>query len=272
MAKTSVPTPVLLAYALFLGSAIAIVHLVANGELSSVLTVSAIFQCLGIALLGWKVLSTGSAAGISIRALALDAVAFSLRLSSTTWLNGYLPVDASGDWIYQAFDLCSLIMVLGLLYHLLVQQRVMYHSDKDTFPAAPMVLGAILLAALLHADMNDRPLFDTTWMASLFVGSVAVLPQLWLITQAGGEVEALTSHYIALMAVSRVLSGAFMWEARHDITCTPLFKDFNHAPWVILGAIAVHLVLLGDFAYYYMKALTKHGLQLPLHMPTVQYV
>jgi len=272
MAKTSIPTPVILAYALFLGSALAIVKIVAEGELSSILTVSAIFQCLGISILSWKVISSGSAAGISIRALVLDATAFSLRLSSTTWLNGYLPVDASGDWIYQAVDLCSLLMVLGLLYHLLVQQRVMYHSDKDTFPAAPMVLGALVLAALLHADMNDRPMFDMTWMASLFVGVVAVLPQLWMITQAGGEVEALTSHYIALMAISRVLSGIFMWEAREDITCIPLIKDFNHAPWVIMGAHAVHLVLLGDFAYFYMKALTKHGLQLPLSMPTVQYV
>eukprot|EP00971_Amphidinium_carterae_P171477 3399196-Amphidinium_carterae.1 len=153
-----------------------------------------------------EVVSTGTASGISVRSLALDACAFTMRLSSTTWLNGYLPVDASGDMVYQAMDIISLLLVLGLIHHICMKSRSTYQESEDTFPCLPLIAGSIVLAALLHADMNDRPIFDTLWMAALFVSVVDVLPQLWLSTQSGGKMEALTSHYIAVMALSRILS------------------------------------------------------------------
>merc|ERR1719506_2037019 len=85
-------------------------------------------QCLALALLALQLISTGSAAGISARALTLDAIALCCRLSSTLWLNGYLPVDASGDHIFQAFDLCSLAILLWLLYQVLVVKRATYQA------------------------------------------------------------------------------------------------------------------------------------------------
>jgi hypothetical protein len=247
--------------------AFAVHHFVANGEFSSILTLAVMSQCLAIALLGIQMLSSGSAAGVSARALGLEAISLSCRLSSTTWLNGYLPVDASGDFIYQLVDVFSLLMVLGLLHYVLVTQSRTYQADADSLPAVPAVLGAFVLAAILHADMNSRPLFDMLWMAGLFVGVFSVLPQLWLIARTNGVVEACTSHYIAMMAVSRVLSGLFMWHARFDVTCAPWIEGVNHAIWAILAAHAVHLLLLGDFAYYYVKAVCAQGLacKLDLH-------
>ena len=57
-------------------------------------------QCLAVVLLGLQMISTGSASGISARALLLDALAICCRLPSTLWLNGYLPVDASADYVF----------------------------------------------------------------------------------------------------------------------------------------------------------------------------
>jgi len=254
------PSQVTGAYAVGLGMTFAMYHLIAAGEFSSILTMAVMLQCLAFALLCLQTLVTGHCAGISARALGLDALALCCRLSSTTWLHGYLPVDASGDWVYQAVDFCSLALVLWLLRRLFTEQRFSYQAEEDTFPLAPMVLGSFLLAALLHADMNARPIFDTLWMAGLFVSVVAVLPQLWLIARTGGRVEALTSHYIAVLAISRALSGTFMWHARFDITCEPWIEGVNHAIWAILGAHALHMLLLGDFAYYYIRAVIKGGL------------
>merc|ERR1719440_1920369 len=79
-------------------------------------------QCLGVVLLGLQMTSTGSASGISARALSLDAVALCCRLSSTLWLNGYLPVDASGDHVFQTIDICSLALVIWLIRHVLVER------------------------------------------------------------------------------------------------------------------------------------------------------
>jgi len=257
------------AYGLFLLSAGLVWHLVADGAFSSILTLSVMVQCLAVVLLALQVISTGSAAGISARALVLDAIALCCRLSSTLWLNGYLPVDASGDYIFQAIDIISLILVVWLLQHVLIAKQQSYQEEQDSLPILPMTVGAFVLAAILHGNMNSRPIFDTLWMASLFISTIAVLPQLWLITHSGGKVEALTSHYVAAMAVSRALAGIFMWHARGDITCVPWVSGINHAIWAILGAHALHLILLGDFGYFYVKAIAKHGLQCRIEIESV---
>jgi len=258
--KKGSPTHVAAVYALFFGLILAMHHMVANGEFSSIMTMSVMIQCLGFALLAMQSLFSGSAAGISARALGLDAFALCCRLSSTLWLQGYLPVDASGDWVFQAVELCTLTLVVWLLYNVLVQQKGTYQSEADSCPAIPLMLLSLILAALFHADMNARPVFDTLWMTGLFADVIAVLPQLWLISRTGRRAEALTSHYIAAMALSRVLSGLFMWAARHDLTCTEWVSGINHAVWAILAAHVLHFVFIADFAYYYMKAITLKGL------------
>lgn len=263
------PTELLCAYAFFLVSAGAVWHLVADGAFSSILTVSVMLQCFGVVLLAMQVAMTGSATGISAKALGLDALALCCRLSSTLWLNGYLPVDASGDYVFQAFDIISLCIIAWLLHQVLVVRPQTYQADADALPIMQMVTGALVLAVLLHGNMNGRPIFDALWMAGLFVSTIAVLPQLWLIMHTGGRIEALTSHHIAAMAASRVLSGTFMWHAQGDITCVPWVGDFNHAIWAILGAHLLHMLLLGDFGYYYFKAVLSGGLNCAIEIETV---
>lgn len=261
VAKTSAPpVHVQVTYALFGAGTYGVFTHLADGEFSAILTVAVMFQCLALTLLALQVLAKGNAAGISAKALQLDAASLCFRLSSTLWLNGYLPVDMTGDWIYQAFDIFSLAIVGWLLYQVQIVHAKTYQAQEDSMPTVPVLLAAFLLAVPLHADMNSRPLFDVLWMAGLFVSAVAVLPQLWLITKTRGRCEALTSHYIAAMAVSRILQGTFMWHARHDITCAPWVDGVNHAVWAILGACALHLIFLADFAYYYVRAILEKGL------------
>ena len=88
-----------------------------------------------------------------------------------------------------------------------------------------------------------------------------------MMARGQSSVAALTSHFVAVMAFSRVLSGAYMWHANEDVTCDPWIGEFNHAGYAILAAHAMHLVFLGDFAYYYVKNLATSGLQAPLELP-----
>lgn len=260
------------AYGLFFFGALGIYHFVANGEFSVIMTLGVLIHCLAFVLLSLKSMAEGSMSGISAKCLILEALALACRLSSTTWLNGYLPVDASGDFIYQAVEGASLGLVLWLLHRALVSHKHTYEADADSLPVLPMVAACFLLAAFLHADMNNRHLFDTLWMTGLFLNVVSVLPQLWFISQTGGVVQACTGHYIAMLAVSRALSGIFMWHARHDITCKPWVDGVNHAIWAILAAHVLHLVLLGDFGYYYVKALVQHGLNFKIELPCADMV
>jgi hypothetical protein len=268
-AVKSVPTPLVIAYSVFLVGSFALYHLVMSDGLSSVLTVAEMFQCLAVGLLAAQVMITGSVAGISASAIGLHAMGLCARLSSTLWLNGYLPVCDSGDWFFQTVDVLALTMEFWLLYQIFVTHRHSYQAEADTFPLAPIVLGAFVLATIFHADMNLRPFFDTMWMAGLFLCNVAVLPQLWLINKTGGRVEALTSHHIASMAMGTILGGIFMYHAREDITCAFWIQDVNHAVLAILSAHLLHLLLLGDFAYFYIKAVATQGLACRLDLESV---
>jgi len=261
------PSQVVVAYMIFLSSIFAMYYTIAERKFSVIMTVSVMFQCLAVVLLGLQSLTSGSAAGISAQALVLEAMSLSCRLSSTVWLDGYLPVDKTGDFLFQAIDVCSLVIVLWLLHRVLIVQRDTYQALEDSLPVAPIALGSFILAMVFHANMNARPLFDALWMASLFMGVAQVLPQLWLITRTQGRVAALTSHYVAALAISRILSGIFMWYSRKHIVCKPWVTGINHSIWVILGAHALHLVLLGDFGYYYGKAVVKQGIAGCLELP-----
>lgn len=256
-----------LVYAVFVFIALLTYHWLAEGEFSAVLTLSAVFQCLAFSLLAVHALSTGSVQGISAKSLQLEAIALGCRLSSTVWLEGYLPSDMTGDFLYQIFDAGSLLMVLWLLHRVLHVQSTTYEASEDVLPVGPFALGSLVLATLFHADLNDNPLFDTLWMCGLFVGAVSVLPQLYLMTHKRTTVPAMTSHFVAVMALSRILSGTYMWHAAPEITCEPWIEGFEHAGYAILGGHAVHLILLGDFAYYYVKNLATRGLQSPMELP-----
>jgi len=253
-------------YVVFVTVAVLVYKLIAEGEFSSVLTLSAIFQCLSFTLLAIQTFSSQSVRCISAKSLQLDAMAFACRLASTTWLNGYLPNDVTGDFLYQAFDAASLVMVLWLLSRVRNMQRSDHEADEDNLSVVPFAVGSLILAALFHGDLNDRPVFDTLWMCSLFIGTVAVVPQLWVMTRSRVSVPALTCHFVAVMAFSRLLSGSYMWHAHSEITCEPWIGDFNHAGYAILAAHLVHLVLLGDFAFFYGKNLATSGLNADLDL------
>jgi ER lumen protein retaining receptor len=261
-----VPLLAATAYAAFAFVGFLVFHFVAEGEFSAIMTISIIVQCLGVAFLCLQVLTSRSAAGISAGSLMLDACAFTFRLSSTTWLDGYLPVDASGDYVFQAVDVCSLAMVLWLLHQVLVVLRPTYQQDNDEFAVGKVLVACLCMAGLLHGDNNSSPLFDILWMASLFIGVLSVLPQLWLVSRAGGTMEALTGHWIAALTLSRVLSGYFMWVARNDITCSPWVEGYSHAIWAILCAHLLHIVLLADFLYCYARAVLRRGFAEPLQL------
>lgn len=250
------PTPgVIVAYSVFAVAALWMYHALAEQSISSILTMSVMLQCLSFVLLGLKINNTKSAAGISARTLAMDALSLGCRLSSTVWLNGYLPTDASGDYLYQMADFGSLCMVGYLLHQVLVVRKATYQVGADYFNAGGLVLGAVVAAALFHPSMNHRPVFDTIWTLGLFVDAVAMVPQLWLIMKTGGTVEAMTGHHIFTMAASRLLSACFWYLAGEDVACdSPWIEGFNHGVWAILAAHAVHFVLLADFLYYYLKA------------------
>jgi uncharacterized membrane protein (DUF485 family) len=235
---------IVVAYSVFLALSSVVYFFVAEREFASIQTMAALSQCLAIALLGMQV-HCGSMEGISMNSLTLHAAALMCRLSSTTWLNGYLPVDASGDGIYQVCD------VLGLM----LSMRILAAGMSCKSPRRPDVFGVgvvlcitFVLATILHANMDKRPLFDTLWMMSIFLASVAIVPQVLALRASPGKADMPAGHALSAMTMAQVLSGIYMWYARRDMTCDPWLEGFNHSVWAVLAAHALPLLVACDFS------------------------
>jgi len=235
--------------------------------LSTLMTLSLGLQLFAYACVLLKVVQQKSVAGLSGKALTMQAVSLVLRLSSTTWLKGYIPVDTTGDWLYQILDVAALCMALQLLYFVYKKHRKTYQEDCDSFNVGNTMIVCFVLAVLVHPDLNARPIFDTLWTAGLYIDVVAMLPQLWMMSKIGGEVEALNCHYVGAVAVSRCVSLIFWFYGFVELA--PLDGSFNLAGWAIITAHVIQVLLLLDFLFVYIKACMNSGynprMTLPMH-------
>lgn len=225
--------------------------------LSTFTTLSVGIQCFAYTCLRLKISQQKSVAGISGKTLILQALSYGLRLCSTTWLKGYIPVDGTGDFLYQLLDVFALLMVLQIIYCVFKSHRNSYQAEHDIFSVHIIALCCFVLAALIHPDLNNRPVFDTLWTAALYIDVVAMMPQLGMLAKIGGEVEALTSHFVGATALSKFVSLIFWYHGYSELA--PLDGSFNLAGWAIISAHVIQVLLLVDFLFYYVKACVKSG-------------
>merc|ERR1719506_122143 len=231
-------------------------HQLAEKEFSSVLTLSVLAQCLSFVLIGMQVTNSHSVGGVSGKTMFLQAMALCFRLSSTLFVDGYLPLDTTGDMFYQLVDICSLLMVLHLLRCIYKTHVTTYDVEYDTMDAKNIAIGCVALAVLVHPDLNDWATFDIAWTASLYLDTVSMIPQLFMSSKMG-KVPSYTAHYIAATLVSRGFSAWFWFYGAENIS--RFHAEENHGS-ICFGALAIivaHLLqflLLADFGYYYLRA------------------
>merc|ERR1719456_478766 len=225
--------------------------------LSTFLTLSVAIQLFALICLMYQVQQQKGVQGISVRSLIMQCFVYGLRLSSSTWLKGYIPTDATGDGLYQALDLATLGLAVYLISRCRSVDRSTYQEQYDTLDIRPVIMACCALAVMIHPDLNDRPLFDTLWTASLYIDSVAMLPQLWMMARNGGA-HVFTSHYVAAMALSRAVNFVFWFHGYPELA---VLEDeegelgSNLAGYFVVGAHVVQLVLMADFLWCYAKAL-----------------
>lgn len=272
MSSSSVWSQVALVYVVAAAAACYVFHVLSQQSLSGLITLAALAQCLSWVLLVMQVCNNHSASGISARGLGLNAMALALRLSNTCWLNGYLPIDASGDYFYQLTDIFSLLLICWLLYQVLYAKRETYNKDEDSFPALPVAIWSLVLGMVFHADLNQRPVFDSLWMASIFVNTFAACPQLHIFAQVGGSDQALTIHHVAAMGISWLLCGVFLFFQREEITCQPWISGINHAQLSVSGMHVLQCLLMGDFGYFYVTSMMRDGFNMELKLEGSQFV
>lgn len=116
-------------------------------------------RCFGFGILNYKMLSSRTARGVSIKSLELYVSVFIFRLLSIMRHQGYLPFDKTGDWFYHLVETMSLVACSLAIYWIFGPLISTYADKHDRFGNLhiPSELGAlylfvpaILLAAILH--------------------------------------------------------------------------------------------------------------------------
>jgi len=248
----------LMAWVAFAGFGLWIYHEIAQKAFSAILTLSVMAQTLSFALLLLQIYGSRSVAGISGQALVMHVAKLICRLGVTVFVDAYLPVDRSGDWIYQAADTLSLLLVIAAVVYIHGSHNGSYQASEDTMEVRNLMLGAFLLAVLIHPSMAHWAPVDILWAAHLYIDAVAMLPQLWMLSKAGGQVKGLTAHYIAATLLSNLLSGIFWFYASPEFATQEKEAgrpgSFNIHGLTVNGAHVVQVLLLLDFGYFYCRA------------------
>jgi len=228
-------------------------HEIAGKKFTAILTLSVIAQALSFVLLQVQISTNRSVAGISGKSIIMHAAKLCCRLGTTLFLDGYLPTDKSGDFLYQACDIVSLLLVLHILFCIHVSHKDSYQAAEDTLEIRNWMLGAFLLAVFIHPSLNNWTAMDIVWTTHLYIDAVAMVPQLWMLSKAGGRVEGLTAHYIAATLLSSLLSFLFWFYAGAELA-TKGHDGINIKGLAVNGAHIVQVLLLLDYGYFYAKA------------------
>jgi len=198
---------------------------------------------LGILLLLWKIWKTRSCAGISGKSQGLFALVFLTR---------YLDLFTSFVSLYNTVMKCIFIAsTVFTCYLIFVKFKATYDSNHDSFRAEFLIVPVAGLAVLVNHELS---VMEVLWTFSIYLESVAILPQLFMISKTG-EAESITSHYLFALGSYRGLY-ILNWTYRF------YFEGFFDLIAIVAGC--VQTVLYCDFFYLYVtKVLKGKGLKLP---------
>lgn len=198
---------------------------------------------LAAMLLLLKIWTTRSCAGISGKSQLLFAITYTAR---------YLDLFTSYVSVYNTFmKVVFLAASFGTVYLMYVKFKATYDHNHDTFRAEFIVLPAALLALIINHEFT---VFEVLWTFSIYLESVAILPQLFLVSKTG-EAESITSHYLFALGAYR---GLYLlnWVYRY------YSEDYLDLIAIVAGV--VQTALYCDFFYLYITRVLKgRKLELP---------
>lgn len=230
---------------------------------SSLMTFGAALQFLGFGLLLVQVIHRRGTKSISVNTLMLYAILLSFRLYATTRHESYIPVDRSGDYLYQTIEAASLALVIAILSKMSTLYADEY-TREDKLSVLFVIAICAVAASYVHANLNQDLKSDRSWTFSIYIESVAMLPQLFLLTKLRGEVECLQGHYMACTFASR-LTMLRLWGKCY----TQIYKMPLGGKWASYGILWAHIVpciLLIDFMYLYLKSFRSRNTPLTIEI------
>ncbi|KAG0745095.1 hypothetical protein G6F62_002589 [Rhizopus arrhizus] len=131
--------------------------------------------------------------------------------------------------------------------------KATYDKSLDTFKVEYLLLFAAVFSLVFCYDYKVT---EILWSFSIWLESVAIFPQLFML-QRTGEAETITIHYIFALGAYRTLY-IFNWCYRY------YFEPEYVVDWIASVAGLLQTALYSDFFYiYYQKVIKGQKFELP---------
>ncbi|KAI8630951.1 putative HDEL sequence binding protein [Xylariaceae sp. FL1651] len=211
-----------------------------------------VFRVLGdfshlasILILLHKMTELNGCTGISFKSQALYLLVYVTR---------YLDLFSTES----IYNLVFKILFIGsqgyIVYLMTTKYKPTHDPNLDTFRVQYLLGGAAVLALLMPYRYT---LSEILWAYSIWLESVAILPQLFML-QRTGEAETITTHYLFALGIYR---GLYIpnWIYRY-------FTEPNHkVDWIAIVAGIIQTILYSDFFWiYYTKVMKGKKFKLPV--------
>jgi len=204
---------------------------------------------LSFVVMFWKLHTSKSVAGISLKTQELYVIVFLARYLDLFWnFLSYYNVVMKIIFIVSSVSIVYIIR-FG------VPHKDTYNAEDDAFPYLYLIVPAALLGVAINQDYSSP--FEMCWAFSIYLEAVAILPQLFMLQKQGGS-ENLTSHYIFMLGMYR-LFYLFNWIYRYAT------EDNYMQPIVWVSGI-VQTALYLDFFYTYVSA-KRERIDAPIELP-----
>ncbi|TVY15849.1 ER lumen protein-retaining receptor [Lachnellula arida] len=188
---------------------------------------------------------TNSCAGISFKSQALYFIVYATRYLDIFWTF----TDSPYNTIYKLLFLASSGYTI---YLMTTTYKPTHDPNLDTFKVQYLLGGSAIIAVLLPYAYTP---YEMTWAFSIWLESVAILPQLFML-QRTGEAETITTHYLFALGLYRALYiPNWIWRYAVD----------GHWDWISVIAGLVQTLLYSDFFWiYYTKVMKGKKFALPV--------
>ncbi|KAL5483217.1 ERD2 [Sanghuangporus weigelae] len=210
-----------------------------------------IFRFLGdishlasIGILLHKIQTSRSCRGISFKTQALYVVVFITR---------YLDLFF-GEYVSLYNTIMKLFFIGSscyILYLMKFRFRPTNDPSIDTFRIEFLLGPSFLLSLLFNYKFS---FVEVLWSFSIFLESVAILPQLFML-QRTGEAETITTHYVAALGAYRALYIP-NWIYRY-------FSEGTVDPIAVIAGLVQTGLYLDFFYIYFTKVLHGQKFELP---------
>ncbi|KAF9268477.1 ER lumen protein retaining receptor [Marasmius fiardii PR-910] len=196
-----------------------------------------------IIILVQKIHTSRSCRGISFKTQALYVAVFVTR-----YLDLFFRYVSLYNSIMKIFFIASSCYTLSLMKG---RFRPTHDPSIDTFRIEYLIGPCVVLSLIFNYKFSFT---EILWSFSIFLESVAILPQLFLL-QRTGEAETITTHYLAALGVYRALYIP-NWIYRY-------FSEGVVDPIAVTAGIVQTGLYLDFFYVYFTKVLQGQKFELP---------